>query len=458
MTGTSLADALFSHTAMAEAFGDVELIRHALAFEQALAEAEAKRGIIPHASATAIAAACASLAADIDVAALARDVQRAGTLAIPLVRRLTERVAAIDRGAAGHVHLGATSQDVADTAVALMLLEARRVIAVATHSLAGDLVRLAEAHRATPMLGRTLLQPGPPITFGLKVANWLLGLVETGERVEREHLPALVLQFGGAVGTLAPLGDRGGEVARELGARLGLPVPAMPAHTRRGAIAGFAVAVGLHGLAAAKIATDIALLMQFEVGEAAEPGGAGRGGSSTMPHKQNPIASMIALGAAARLPGLIGTMAGALVQEHERAVGRWQVELPVMRDIFMLTAAALEAVGESIAGLVVVPGRMALNIDRLSGLIFAERVMLKLAPKMGRGAAHVHMEALVARAIGDGAHLRDVVRADTTAAGHLTVAEIDDCFDATSYLGSADAFVTSALERARGSVVFKAAV
>ena len=380
--------------------------------------------------------------------------QRAGTLAIPLVKLLTARVSAFDPAAAGHLHLGATSQDVADTALALALGPAVRAIEQATRELAAGLARLTEQHRATPMLGRTLLQPGPPITFGLKAANWLLGIVETGERIAHERPLALVLHFGGAVGTLAALGDRGCEVAAELGRQLGLAVPAMPSHTRRGAITGLGIAVGLHGLAVAKIALDISLLMQFEVGEVAEPGGAGRGGSSTMPHKRNPIASMIALGSAERLPGLIGTMAGAMVQPHERAVGHWQAELPVLRDIFTLTAGALEAVRESITGLVVDPVRMADNIDRLSGLIFAERVMLKLASKLGRGAAHAHVEALVAQAITAHRHLRDVVLADADTMRNISTADITDCFEASTYLGSADVFVTQALARAHSSVVF----
>lgn len=267
----------------------------------------------------------------------------------------------------------------------------------------------------------------------------------------RERPLSRTLQFGGAVGNLAALGGRGIEVSEVLARRLGLALPAMPSHTRRGAIAGLGAAVGLVGLAAAKIARDVSLLMQFEVGEAAEPGGAGRGGSSTMPHKQNPIASMIALGAGARLPGLIGTLAGAIVQEHERATGGWQAELPVLGDIFTLTDAALAAVTESIDGLRVSPERMADNIQRLDGLIFAERLMLALASPLGRSAAHSHVEGLVAVAVANRKHLRDVACGDAVVARTLTRDAVAAAFDPATYLGSADAFVARAIARARQS-------
>src|SRR5580700_2508732 len=313
-----------SSAEMLAIFEDHSLIANALAFEAALASAEAECGIIPKQAAAAIGEAVKTAAIDVDE--LAAQAARGGAFAIPLVKELGRLVAAVDPAAAGHVHFGATSQDVADTALVLQLRSACALLLRDLARLAAALAGSAAAHRGTLMLARTLMQPALPTTLGLKAASWLIAVESGIARLERERDEALALQFGGAAGTLAALGKKGPAVARRLGAILALAVPPMPWHTRRDGVAGLAAALGIITGSLGKIARDLSLLSQAELGEIAEPVGQGRGGSSTMPHKRNPVASMVALAAAARAPGLVATMLAAMVQEQERALGGWQAE------------------------------------------------------------------------------------------------------------------------------------
>ncbi|MDJ1159155.1 3-carboxy-cis,cis-muconate cycloisomerase [Chelatococcus sp. SYSU_G07232] len=444
-----IAGALGTTDEMEEVFGDHAFIAAALAFEVALAEAQAELGLVPAAAAAAIRA--AADADGFDAAALAREGRRAGAFPIPFVRRLTARVAAADAAAAAWVHYGATSQDVVDTATALQMREGLALIGRDGRRLADGLAALAGRQAATPMLGRTLMQPGPPVTFGLKAANWLLGVVEALERLEAEKAGALELQLGGATGTLAVMGEAGPEVAARMAARLGLALPAMPWHTRRDGVAGLAAALGILTGATAKMARDVSLLMQFEVGEAREPGGAGRGGSSTMPHKRNPTASMIALAAAARTPGLVATVLAGMVQEHERAVGGWQAEAPTIAALFAATHAALVAMVEVAEGLVVDEARIGANIAALDGLVFAERLMTALAPALGRSEAHHLAETLVKEAVAGRRGLAEVAAADPRVRAHLDAGAIGPLFDPAGYLGSAGRFVAEALARYRAA-------
>jgi 3-carboxy-cis,cis-muconate cycloisomerase len=413
----SLYDALARTPEMDAIFSDRRLLEAALAVEVALSEAQADCGLIPASSAAAIKAAADP--SGFDMEKLAHDTLRAGVLTVPLVKGLTELVAKRDAAAAGHIHFGATSQDIVDTALVLVLGEAAETLLASARRLAKALDALAEKHRDTIMLGRTLMQPG----------------------LARDRDASRIVQFGGAVGTLSALGDKGIAVTEKLAQRLGLAIPPAPWHTRREPFVALGTSAAHLGLAAANIAEDLALLMQFEVGEVAEPGGAGRGGSSTMPHKRNPTASMVAMSAAHQLPGLIGTLSGSLIQEHERAAGRWQAEWPVLRSIFMQTHAILGAMIEAIEGLKVFPERMQENIERLNGLVFAEGLMLQLARPMGRGAAHKLVDSLVAKAIAEKRHLRDVALAAPEVTAHLSAAAIGATFDPRGYLGSAGAFV-----------------
>lgn len=355
-----LRDRPASTSAMLAVFGDVTLLRAALLFEAVLAEAQAAEGLIPLDAAEAIVAACADLP---DVEDLAEAAAHAGTLAIPLVQILRERVAARHGDAiAALVHKGATSQDLADTALMLQAKAGAALIRDEAARLSAALALLAQAHAATPMLGRTLLQTALPITFGLKVAGWLQGVDEALMRFDIEAAAALRLQFGGATGSLAGLDGKAVAIAGHMAARLDLALPATPWHAQRGAIAGLAGALAILVGAVGKIARDISLLAQTEVAEAFEPKIAGRGGSSAMAHKRNPTGCQVALSAALRAPYLAATLLSALPQEHERGLGGWQVEGPVLADLFQLAHGALAAMAPVIENLEVDAERMAGNL------------------------------------------------------------------------------------------------
>lgn len=339
--------------AMLAAFGDESLLDAALRFEAALARAEEAEGLISEAEAEVIADACT--AEGIDCAALAEAAAHAGTLAIPLVALLRKRGAA-------KLHLGATSQDLADTA---LMLQAKQGVALITRdlkALADAAVRLAAAHADTKMLGRTLLQGALPITFGLKAANWALGIDAALARLEREAAGALALQFGGAAGTLAGLQGRALAVAERMAADLGLACPPMPWQARRDGVAGLAAALAIVTGAVGKIARDVALLAQGEVAETFEPRVAGRGGSSAMAHKRNPTLSIAARAAATRMPGYLAALAGAQMQEHERAAGAWQAEAAIWPALMLCASGALAAMAEALEGLMVNPQAMDHNL------------------------------------------------------------------------------------------------
>jgi 3-carboxy-cis,cis-muconate cycloisomerase len=357
---SKIRDRAAASAEMLAIFGDEALARAALDFEAALAQAQADEGLISAGEADAIAHACADL--QLDIAELAEEAAHAGTLAIPLVRHLRARVAARDAGAALKVHLGATSQDVADTA---LMLQARAGLAAIQRDvgrMSVALEELAEAHAETPMLGRTLLQAALPITFGLKAANWLLGLDAASDRLRREGEAALVLQFGGATGSLAGLGGKAFAISERLAATLGLACPPMPWDARRDAVAGLATALAIVTGAVGKIARDIALMAQGEVAEAFEPRIAGRGGSSAMAHKRNPTGCQVALSASLRAPGLASSILAALPQEHERGLGGWQIEGAVLADLFCLAHGAVQAMAAVVEGLELDTGRMRANL------------------------------------------------------------------------------------------------
>ncbi len=351
-----LRDRPASTPQMLAAFGDAALLRGALAFEAALARASATEGLISAAAAEAIAAAAASL--QVDIAELADEAAHAGTLAIPLVRRLREAVAAKDPAGAEFVHRGATSQDLADTALMLQARTGAALVSTDALALGDALAALAEAHATTPMLGRTLLQPAQPITLGLKAANWLLGLEDARRRFEREATAAIRVQLGGPVGTLAGLTAR---VADLMALDLHL-APALPWHAQREAVAGLAASLAILVGALGKIAGDIALMAQGEVGEAFEPRTQGRGGSSAMPHKRNPTGCQVAFAAALRAPGLVSGILAGLPQEHERGLGGWQAEGPALASLFELAHGSLAALRPVIEGLEVDTAAMARNL------------------------------------------------------------------------------------------------
>ena len=446
---TTLADTMFSVPAVALAMGDDRHLAALARFEGALARAQGATGVITPQNAAAIAAALASLPVPegAERATLFADAAKAGTIIVPFVKLLTSHVRAVAPDAAGFVHFGATSQDAIDTAHVLQIREAVIAIADDGHRLVAAAACLARAHRHAPMLARTLLQPATPIPFGLKAAQWLAGAADALVRVERTAREALTLQFGGAAGSLGSLGDRGPDVAAALARELdlALPSPALPWHSRRGAMASLGSALAILCGHAGKIARDVSLMMQFELGEVAEPSGDGRGGSSAMPHKRNPVRCMVALANAARTPGLAATLLGGLVEEHERALGPWQAEWATWPALLGCTAGGVRAMAETLEGLQVDTARMAANLDALRGLPMTETVSLALAPRLGKDGAHTIVERAARTAVASGISLADALSRDEAVADLLSAADLAALTDPAQARGASDAFIDAAL-------------
>jgi 3-carboxy-cis,cis-muconate cycloisomerase len=434
-----LIESLATTPALAEVFSDDSVLQAMLDFEAGLARSEAQAGVIPASAADAICAAAKS--GNFDVAALSEATFRAGTPGIPLVKMLTALVRKSDADAARFVHWGATSQDVADTAMSLLLKRAQPILIADLARLEKVLADLSERHKDSVMLGRTLLQPAPPVTFGLKAAGWLAS-IRRGRRNLQEAFPAAArLQFGGASGTLASLGDKGPAVANALSAELGFAsTPPAPWHTQRDQLAMLICACGVLTGSLGKMARDISLLMQGEVGEVSESGGEGRGGSSTMPNKRNPTACALALAAAHRLPGLVASFLSAILQEHERAAGAWQAEWPVVASTIQLTGVAIASMAEAAEGLAVYPRKMRGNIENTNGAIFAERAMMLLGAKLGRDTAHKILEGAVSKSAKEGKHLAAVLAEIPEVASNLSPEQLGELETPEQYLGSAEIF------------------
>lgn len=394
-------DRFLSTPAMAETFGAPALLQGMLDFEAALARAQAAEGVIPGAAAAPIVAACRVEHFDLDAIVDAGAV--AGTLAIPLVRALTAHVAATDASAAGYVHWGSTSQDVIDTAMVLATRRALALIDARVGDLTNALLALAQQHADAPLLGRTLLQPALVISFGFKLIEWVAPLVRARQRLRSAAGAALKLQLGGAVGTLSVMGERGAAVARRMAGDLQLGLAPGAWHTQRDEWVALGCEVGVLCGSLGKIAKDIALLAQGEIGELAEPStsasGAAKGGSSAMPHKRNPVASMIALAASMRAPHRVAALLAAMPQEHERGLGNWQAELAEWPGLFLSAHGAVDALAAAAAGLSVDTARMRRNIDALNGLVFAEAAAMLFARHVGKARAQALLETLSREAV-----------------------------------------------------------
>ena len=443
-----LLDALFRTDAVRGIFSDRGRLQGMLDFEAALARAMAREGLIPDQAASYIESQCR--AELFDMVALARGAGAAGNPAIPMVKALTAMVASKDLVAARFVHWGATSQDAMDTGLVLQLRGVLDLIDAGLARLSDALGRLAGQHKRTPVAGRTLMQQAVPVTFGLKVAGWLSAIERHRQRVKELRARALVLQFGGAAGTLASLGERGLDVADALARELKLSLPDIPWHAQRDRVAEAATTLGLLVGSLGKIARDVSLAMQSEIGEAFEPAAPGRGGSSTLPHKRNPVSCAVVLAAAARVPALVSVMLAAMVQEHERGLGNWQAEWETLPEICMLAAGALGHMTQVMEGLETDRGRMRWNLDATHGLIMAEAVSSALVPKLGRQAAHELVEAACRRALDQGKNLRHVLEQDSKLAAHFSSAELDRLFDPEKYLGVAEQFVERVLAARTG--------
>ena len=430
---------MLSSAAMRAVCDDQETLQHMLDFEAALARAEAATGVIPASAAEPIAKACK--ADGFDLADLAEAATRSGNLAIPLVKALTAKVAQSDAEAARYVHWGATSQDVIDTAAMLSLR-------AGIDALLGDLDRavtgfagLARQHRSTAMVARTWLQHALPMPFGLKLAEYAAALHRAKRRLQRMRQDTLALQFGGAAGTLAALGDNGLVVAEQLARNLELPLPEAPWHTHRDRIAEAASVLAILSGTCGKIARDVSLMMQTDVAEAFEPAGEGRGGSSTMPHKRNPVAAATALAAATMAPNLAATILAAQVQDHERSAGPWHAEWPTLPTLLLVTSGALAAIVDIAEGLEVDVARMRANLDTTGGLIMAEAVTMALAEKLGKSDAHHLVEAASKKAVAGKKHLRDILADDSQVTALLGGDGLARLFEPMAYQGASQALI-----------------
>jgi 3-carboxy-cis,cis-muconate cycloisomerase len=447
----TLLDALFGSEAVAKAFSDNACLQRMLDFEAALARAEARVGVIPEGAARAIAEQCQ--ASKLNFADLGRVAAEAGNLAIPLVAQLTAVVKATDPEAARYVHWGATSQDVIDTGLVLQVREALTQMMESIDRLCELLAGLADRYRDTPMVARTWMQHAVPTVFGFKVAGWLDVMHRHRSRIEALRTHGLTLQFGGAAGTLASLGDRGLAVAHALAEELQLSLPDLPWHSHRDRVAEIATTLALCAGSLGKIARDIALQTQTEVGELAESAKTGRGGSSTMPHKRNPVNTAVILAAAERVPGLTATMLSAMQQEHERGLGNWYAEWETLPEIFRLVGGALERAVTLMDGLDVYADRMLANLQLTRGLIFAEVASMALASHLGKSEAHRLLEEASRKTVVERKHLSVVLAEDPRVTARLNSKELERIFDPRAYRGQAEPFIDRVLATHR--TIFK---
>ena len=430
---------MLSGAAVRAVCDDAAYLQNMLDFEAALSRAGAATGVIPAGAAGPITKACR--AESFDIVALAEAATRSGNLAIPLVKALTANVARADADAARYVHWGATSQDVIDSATMLMLRAGIDVLLGELDRAISGFAKLARIHRDTAVVARTWLQHALPMPFGLKLAEYAAALHRSRVRLKRLRHEALALQFGGAAGTLAALGDKGLLVAEKLADELNLPLPDAPWHAHRDRIAEAASVFAIIAGSCGKIARDVSLMMQTDVGEAFEPSGEGRGGSSTMPHKRNPVAAASALAAATMAPNLAATILAAQVGDHERSAGPWHAEWPTLPTLMLVTSGALAAIVDIAEGLEVDVARMRANLDTTGGSIMAEAVTMALAEKIGKSDAHHVIEAASKKAVADKKHLRDVLGADAKVTRHLGADALASLFEPMAYQGASQALI-----------------
>jgi len=412
--------------------------------EAALARAQARAGLIADADADAIAA----VAADpdrFDVAAIGAEAAKTGNPVVPLVKALTD---AVEGDAAGQVHRGATSQDILDTAAMLVCSRALAPLLDDLDAAADAAARLADEHRATVMAGRTLMQHALPIAFGLKAAEWLAGLDEAAARLRAVRAERLAAQLGGAAGTLASLGDDGPAVLAAFAAELGLAEPVVAWHTIRTRPAELAGALGAAAGVIAKVARDVVLMAQTEVGEVRE-GVPGRGGSSTLPHKRNPVAAISAVASAMRAPGLVASLLGAMAHEHERAAGPWHAEWRPLGELLEATGSAAAWLRDCLEHLEVDAERMRANLDLTHGALLAERVTTALAPALGRHPAHELVQAAAQEAFASERALGDVLAENGEVTAHVDRDELARLLDPAGYLGATGALIDRALRAHR---------
>jgi 3-carboxy-cis,cis-muconate cycloisomerase len=434
--------ALWGTDEMRALFSDATYLQLMLDVEAALARAEARLGLVPPEVAEAI-----TRAARVENLRIERIAEGTRATGVPVPALVSELGRAAGEEAARYIHMGATTEDILDTVVVLQMRQAFEYLRRDLVALARTLAKRASEYRDTPMAGRTHLQQAVPITFGLKCAVWASPLPTHVERLDQAANRTLVVQFGGAAGTLAAFGANGVAVAEALAQELGLGVPDLPWHVVRDTMAEIAALIGLVCGSLSKFALDLALLMQTEVAEVFEPYTAGRGGSSTMPQKRNPVAAEYIIAAARGVHALVPLMLTAMTQDHERATGPWQSEALALPQCFVLCAGASAHALAIAEGMTIDATRMRRNLELGGGLIMAEAVSTGLAPMMGRAAAHHALKRVSDRALAAGGTLSAALRDDAEIRRHLSEQQIDRLTDPVAYLGSAGAFVDRVVAR-----------
>lgn len=436
----SLYESLFYAEETNALFTKEASVGYMLKVEAELSKAQAECGIISVSVAKIIETNCR--VENIDLTQLSTGIALSGNAAIPLVKQLTSLVKKQDADAAKFVHLGATSQDIVDTALILQLKDAIALIEKQLARLLHSLTNLTIAHRQTLMIGRTLLQHARPITFGLKTAGWMEAIYRTKKRIDRLKENNLVLQLGGAVGS----GNEyiSIEVTQHLAIALGISSSTLAWHTHRDRLVEIATSLGILTGTLGKIAQDVMLMMQTEIAEVFEGAAEGKGVSSTMPHKRNPVSSTAIVANANRVPHLLASMLSAMLQPHERSPGLWHSEWEVLPQIVMLTSGALEKAVELTATLEVDKQRMLQNIEATNGLIYAESVSLALAPKIGKAIAHEWVEKACKMAITEKKYLSEVLKNQEI---ELSEEELEELFKPENSIGNSLEIIDAVLKK-----------
>jgi len=446
MTATAIDSTVFRHIfsseLMRQVFSDENRVQCYLDIEAALALVQARLGLIPERAAEEIAAKCTLDI--IDMSRLKSQTELIGYPVLPVVQQL---VAACADHLGEYCHWGATTQDITDTATIMQIRQALSLIEDDLSAISGHLAALARRYRDTPMAGRSNLQQAVPITFGYKVATWLAAIQRHQQRLAELRLRVLVGEFGGAAGTLASLGTAGLEVQEGLMTELGLGQPEIAWHTARDRIAEVGCFLGLVTGTLGKIATDVKLLMQTEVGEVFEPYAKDRGSSSTMPQKRNPISCNYIHACTAMVRQLVAALLDAMVEDHERSTGPWEIEWIAVPEIFLLTAGALQQARTLLADLEVDATRMRANLDITGGLISTESVMMGLAPHLGRQRAHDLVYDISRQASTSGRSLLDLLAENEEIAASLDRATLAKLLDPAEYLGLSGEMVDRVLRQ-----------
>ncbi|WP_151708914.1 3-carboxy-cis,cis-muconate cycloisomerase [Acinetobacter brisouii] len=450
---SQLYASLFYQEEVTEIFSDQSLVSYMIQAEVALAKAQAQVGVVPQSAADSIEAIAQKTALEsIDFAGLATATGLAGNIAIPFVKQLTAIVKQHDEDAARYVHWGATSQDILDTACILQCRDALQWVERSVQQNYQTALAQAQVYRDQVMIGRTWLQQALPITLGHKFARWASAFKRDLDRIQAMKARVLAVQLGGAVGSLASLLDQGSAVVEAFAQQLQLSAPSCTWHGERDRIVEIASVLGMIVGTTGKMARDWSLMMQTEIAEVFEPTAKGRGGSSTMPHKRNPVAAASILAAANRVPVLMASLYQSMVQEHERSLGAWHAEWLALPEIFQLCAGALWRTLDVLQGMEVNTENMQRNLECTQGLIMAEAIMMALAPKLGRLNAHHVVEAACKTAVAEQKHLKDVIAELDDIKNNFSTAEISAIFKPESYLGNIQAQIDAVLQEARTGV------